>query len=175
MEITYKTEVEELLDAESLTAEVDNVKNDIKKKIDPRMESLELEMTVGGLSKQALMFDDYSPLYDKASRINSNYELIENELSGLQRRVNLCSWNQRRKELTTLKTKIEERMEQLNALKNIALDNARKIETGSNPYAYGPTASQYRQYAREYEDEYKQLKVKKQKVIGQLSKAGRGA
>lgn len=113
MKITFKTNPEEILktsDINSATKKINSLKESINKKID----ALEIEMTVGGLSKQALMIEDYSPLYNEAREIITKYnDEFLTILDDIETNSIALTKKQREYELGLLKGKINERIEEL--------------------------------------------------------------
>lgn len=108
MKITWKTEISELVNVDEVVSIVSDARSKIEEKTNAKIDALELEMTVGGLSKQALMLDNNSPLFDEAKKVVEMYEKQLSNIKELEAKIRIEATNQRREELTTLKGKIEE-------------------------------------------------------------------
>lgn len=113
MIITWHTKISDLVNVEEVVSIVSDGRKKIEKETNTKIDALELEMTVGGLSKQALMLGDNSPLFDAAKKIVNDYEAQLTFLKSLEDDVEKATIKERKKELTTLKVRVEERKKEL--------------------------------------------------------------
>ena len=146
MTIDWTTEVEDLVNVDTVTGYVEDTEDQLKTWINPRIDTLELEMRVGGLSKEALIFNEESPLFDEASRIRTEFKDKLEQIADLKNDVEGETKEQRKTELTTLKTKVEEKLSDLNREKqkweNLAAqakENGGKISYSYSQYGGGTT------------------------------------
>ncbi len=126
MKITYKTKIKDLIDKNTVNTMVEDAMKKYLVNSDTRMTILEVEMTTGGLSKEAMFFNDNSPLYDKAREVYNEYGEITTSLTNLKAEIANNTQMQRQKELTQLKVAIEERMEEIDNIRNQLKNSASK-------------------------------------------------
>lgn len=115
MEITAWTKIEELVNVETVSGYVEKEKKQVEKWLNSRIDALDIEMMVGGLSPEALMLDNESPLFDKAKEVKTGFENIIQKFSDLKSEVKSKTRQQRLRELDTLEGLVEA---QLNAATN---------------------------------------------------------
>lgn len=116
MKITWKTEISELVNVDEVVSIVSDARSKIEEKTNAKIDALELEMTVGGLSKQALMLDNNSPLFDEAKKVVEMYEKQLSNIKELEDKTRTTATKQRKEELTTLKGKIEDKIHSMNSI-----------------------------------------------------------
>lgn len=113
--IVWETKISDLVNVEKVVSIVSDGRKKIEKETNAKIDALELEMTVGGLSKQALMLGDNSPLFDAAKKIVNDYKAQLTFLESLEDEVKEATVKQRKEELTTLKSRVEEKKKELEA------------------------------------------------------------
>lgn len=141
MEITYKTKLGEIVKSEDIINNyfTPRVKN-VKKNINDRIEILELEMTVGGLARESLIFGTSSPLYDKSKLVLDTYrnEIIQ-RLDNLKTEINTSTTKKREEELTELKNAVNSRILTLNKL----IENSESLAISDRYWQENNFVSQY--------------------------------
>ena len=115
MEITWHTKISDLVNVEEVISIVSDARSKIEKTINDRVDTLELEMTVGGLSQQALMLDDNSPLFNASKKVVEMYDKQISDVKELENEAKEAATEKRREELTTLKSRVEEKKKELEA------------------------------------------------------------
>lgn len=137
MEITWQTEISELVDVETVVGYVEDTESTVKGWVNPRIDALELEMIVGGLSQEALLFNGESPLFDEAKRIKTAYEDKLAQFSELEKEVRTKTRNKRREELLKLQTAVQAEYDRQSELKNHYL--SQKAEADENGGSLTPS------------------------------------
>lgn len=178
MKITWETEISELLTVEEAVGIVEEDEAQIRKRIEPRIDALELEMTVGGLAKQALVFDGNTPLYDKAHTIVKEYENILQQLKTIANEVETATKNKRREELLELQRAVKVEQDKMVGFKNQNLNLAKQadaspsgtITMGYGPYSYSVTGDFYRDSANSNQKRIDQLQEKLDRISVELKK-----
>ena len=171
MKITWKTEISELVNVENAVGMVRDANSRLKNLLEPRIDALELEMTLGGLSKQALIFDGVSPLYNKAQEIMTAYESKLTEFVNFEKEVETAATEKRREQLLKLQSAIKAQLEALKASKEYFLEKTAKMAENQGVYydRYS-TAADYRQYAETTQESITALEPKLEQVNIELGK-----
>lgn len=169
MKITWKTEISELINAEKTAGLVKTVKESLEKWCSPRIDALELEMTVGGLSKQGLVFDGNSPLYNEAKRISKIYEKKLTDYDNFYKKVLEKSNEQRKKELLKLQTEISDKIDELKITKQSYLSAAEYSEEHPNN-RYDQANVDFRSLADNQQEKIDELTKKLEQVNAELGK-----
>lgn len=178
MRITWETEINELLKVEEAVGIVEEDETEIRRRVEPRIDALELEMTVGGLSQQALVFDGNTPLYDQANETVKAYEALIQKLKKFAEEVETKSKNKRTEELIELKHAVQAEIDRLVSLKQQHLNMAKQADASPNgtltmgygAYSYNVTGDFYRNSAYNNQNRINQLQEKLDRVNVELKK-----
>lgn len=161
MIITWHTKISDLVNVEEVVSIVSDGRKKIEKETNTKIDALELEMTVGGLSKQALMLGDNSPLFDAAKKIVNDYKAQLTFLKSLEDEVKEATVKQRKEELTTLKTKVEEKKKEFSEIvtrqEKISKEEPRLKDDAGKKIEY-------------YSEQIKTLEEKLEKINAELGK-----
>lgn len=179
MKITWETEISELVNVEETAGLVESVEETIERWTEPRIDALELEMTVGGLSKQALVFDGDSPLYDEAQKIAKSYENKIQEFKNFYNEVKEKTEDKRREELLDLQEKVSQEKERMQKVKDSNTAKAAKADAspdgkinagGSGAYAYYVDGDFFRNAATKNQKIIDELQGKLEQIDVELGK-----
>lgn len=178
MRITWETEINELLTVEEAVGIVEEDEAQIRKRVEPRIDALELEMTVGGLSQQALVFDGNTPLYDKAHAIVKEYEDLVQKLKKITEEVETKTKEKRKEELMELQYAVQAEIDRLTRLKQQNLNLAQQADASPNgtltmgygAYSYSVTGDFYRNSANTNQNRINELQEKLDRISVELKK-----
>lgn len=171
MEITWHTKISDLVNVEEVISIVSDARSKIEKTINDRVDTLELEMTVGGLSQQALMLDDNSPLFNASKKVVEMYDKQISDVKELENEVKEKATEKRKEELETLETKVKNKLESFkNELEEKKKLSEKNPSSQSNAAASGSSLQSNVAVISYYSSQIKILEKKLEKINAELGK-----